>query len=110
VLNQRQIGKIQLILGIILLIGTILSSILIIINVYIGAIILGVSSVTRTWTYVSQEINTTAIGMEGQLVSNVILQGQIIKTTMYLFGICSLILVVLSIILILQGLTNLAKK
>ncbi len=93
-----------------MLIATAISSTLIIKNVYIGALITGVSGTTATWGEVSQEINATSIGIKGLVVSNVVLQGQIIKTTMYLFGICSLILVVLSVVLILQGLANRSQK
>ncbi|MEK6938702.1 MAG: hypothetical protein AABX04_06680 [Nanoarchaeota archaeon] len=109
-LNRKQIGKIQLIFGIVLFVATMILSVWIIKEVYIGALITGVSSTTATWGKVSQEINTTSIGINGLLVSNLVLQGQIVRTTTYLFGWVSVVLLVLSIILILQGLSNLATK
>lgn len=109
-LTKKQIGKIQLMLGIIFFIATIISSIGIIKEVYIGTLIKGVSSTTVAWSEVEQEINATAIGIKGLVTSNVIFQAEIIKTTMWLFGWISVALLVLSIILILQGLSNLTTK
>ena len=108
-INKKQIGRIQIIIAVVLFIATIISSIFIIKNVYIGVWNTGVSDITDTWGKVSQEINGTSIGLAGQVVANVVLQGQIVKTTMYLFGACDVILLILSIILFLQGLTNITK-
>jgi hypothetical protein len=109
-ITKEKIGKVQFYLGILIFVITIISSIFIVKNVYIGSLIMGVESTTTTWSEVSQEINVTQIGMQGHLVSNIMLQGQIIKTTMYLYGICALLLIVLSVILVLQGLANQSKK
>lgn len=109
-LTKKQVGKIQLVLGIIFFIATIISSVLIIKNIYIGTLITGTGGTTAVWTKVSQEINATSIGVEGLVVSNVILEAQIFKTTVYLFGWISVVLLVLSIMLILQGLSNFTTK
>lgn len=108
--TKEKIGKIQFYLGILLLLVTIIGSIFIIKNVYIGALVTGVEGTMATWGEVSQEINGTLIGVSGHVVSNVILQGQIVETTVFLYGASALILIVLSIILILQGLANQSKR
>ncbi|MBT3405970.1 hypothetical protein HN419_02265 [Candidatus Woesearchaeota archaeon] len=108
-ITKERIGKIQFYFGILLLVATIIGSIFIIKYVYIGAVITG-AGITGVWGEVSQGTNGTLIGISGHLVSNLMLQAQVIKTTMFLYGTCALVLIVLSIILILQGLVNQLKK
>lgn len=112
--NKKQIGKIQLITGIILLVATIISSILIIKNVYADMLFIGVSDTVAAWSEVDEGINVTSAEtrslVKASVISVVVLQAQIFKGTTYLFGICSVILVVLSIMLILQGFANMSQK
>ncbi|HLC90475.1 MAG TPA: hypothetical protein VJI15_01790 [Candidatus Nanoarchaeia archaeon] len=109
-LKKRSIAKIQLWAGLILFFLTIASSIFIVKEFYIGKLVQGVTSTTSTWGEIAQQINGTEIGLMGLVVSNVILQGEIMGATGYIFIACSIILVILSLMLILQGLYNLSKK
>ena len=66
--------------------------------------------VTKIDGKVSHEVdNTSSLALTGHIVSNTVLQGQIIITTMYLFGACTIILVGLSLNFIFQGLALQAK-
>jgi len=109
-MNIKKIGKIQIWIGCILLLVTIVSSILIIKNMYIGGLIGGVETITKTWGEVVRETNSTIIGIEGHVVSTLITESMIFRTTIFIFGACALILIVLSIILITQGLVNINRK
>ena len=112
-LTKKQIGKIQLTLGIVLFLATIIGSIFIVKDVYIDGLVTGVTGVTSTWGDVSKELNNTGAEnslIMGLIVENITLQGQITRMTTFLFAAIAFISIVLSIILILQGLTNLAKK
>jgi hypothetical protein len=109
-LNKIKIGKIQFYFGIVLLVFTIIVSIFIIKGVFFETLTNGIESTTSAWSGIEQELENKEMGVMGHIVSNVVLQGMIIKTTGFLFFACALILVVLSIILILQGLANQVKK
>ena len=118
--NRRIIGKIQLIIGIILFLVTIVSSIFIVKSFYIETLVEGIESSTRTWG----EVNTGQMtkeelksGMEietneitGHVVDSVIIQGEIIKTTGVVFLTLSFVLVILALMFVLQGLANLGEK
>jgi len=106
-ITKRTIGKVQVVIGIILFVTVLISSFFIIKNVYLGSLILDVEGITGTWGQVEREINGTTIGVVGHVISNVLLQSQIVKTTATLFGASALILLVLSIIIFLQGLSKL---
>jgi len=108
--TKQKIGKIQFYIGIILLLITIIGSFFIVKNVYFGTLINGVLKATAAWGDVGREINGTSIGIIGHVISNNILQSQIIKTSLALFGACVLILITLSVMMILQGLANQSKK
>ncbi|GEM_PF-2051625 len=114
-LTKKQIGKIQLTLGIFLFIATIISSVLIIKYIYLGSLVRSVSGVTGTLIEASKELNATSTGIikgliTPEVVSFMTIISLVVITTMFIFGICALILLTLSIILILQGLSNLAIK
>ena len=109
-ITKEKIGKIQFYVGILLLLVTIIGSIFIIKNAYIGNFVKGVRSTTDAWEEVNNEINGTNIGIMGHVRSYVILQGQIFATTSILFITSVLILIILSIMMILQGLANQLKK
>ncbi|MFH1275763.1 MAG: hypothetical protein ABIH82_01495 [Candidatus Woesearchaeota archaeon] len=109
-IKKRTIAKIQFIFGIVLLLATIVSSIFIVKDFYLGRFANGVEGVTEEWGHVNQQINGTTIGFSGLIVNNVILQGEIVAFTGMNFMASGVILIVLSIISILQGLYNLSKK
>lgn len=109
-INKKKIGKIQFYIGLILLLATIIGSIFIVNNIYIGTLVAGVEEVSTTWGEVGQEMNGTLIGIDSQVISNVVLQVQILKTTLSLYGVCALILIVLSLMMMLQGLANQSRK
>lgn len=108
--TKEKIGKIQFYSGLLLFLITIIGSIFIIKNVYLGALTTGVYGINGVWQEVDQEINGTLIGLSGHVVSDLILQTQIIRTAVYLYGVSALILIVQSVILILQGLANQSKN
>jgi hypothetical protein len=121
-LTKKNIAKIQLWLGVALLIFTIISSIFIVKEMYIGTLETGLIGVTGTWSDVindyyeiegidpfdAPQISHPEIA--GFVVNNITLQGMIVKTTVIIFLATALILVILAIMLILQGSSNLAKK
>ncbi len=109
-ITKEKIGKIQFYLGILLLLVTIVGSIFIIKNVYIGNLVKGVGKSTDAWTEVTKEINGTNIGIMGHISSNIALQGTLFANTAILFITCVLILITLSMMMILQGLANQSKK
>jgi len=109
-ITKKKIGKIQIALGLILFCIVVVSSIFIIKEVYIGGLIVGVTGIAKGWADVANQINGTTIGLTGHVVSDVIHQSQIIKANGYVFLMCAFTLVVLSMILFLQGLANIAKK
>jgi len=109
-MTRKKIGKIQFWVGILLFLVMMISSVFIIKNVYIGSLVAGVEQTVATWSEVIEENEETVEGLNGQIVANVVLQGQIIKTTMFLYGLGVLIVVVLSVMLVLQGLANQSKK
>lgn len=110
--DRKKIGKIQFYLGIALLVITIIGSI-VVIKSSLGSFVDGVSSETGTWGEVSNKLGEgSAEGtlIEGMVVSELITQGLVVKTAGFMFGTSALILLVLSVMLILQGLANQSKK
>ena len=109
-MNLKTIAKIQLRIGILLLIVAVIGGVWVIQNIYIeGTLLRGDAGITSQWTKVSQETDGTSIGIAGHVVSDIILLASIVKTTMYLFGACAFIVAVLGVMLILEGLANLKK-
>jgi len=104
------VWKIQLYVGLSLLVITLISSYFVIQEVYVKSLVIGMTRSTAVWDQVSHEVdNTSSLALTGHIVSNTVLQGQIIITTMYLFGACTIILVGLSLNFIFQGLALQAK-
>ncbi|MFH1727889.1 MAG: hypothetical protein ABIA04_05665 [Pseudomonadota bacterium] len=107
----KKIGKIQIWIGCIILLITIISSVIIVRNVYFDTLTESVAGMTSVWGDVaSRQINGTSIGVEGHVISFIVTEATIFKMTLSVFVTCALILVVLSIILITQGLANLNRK
>jgi len=120
-MKVQTIGKIQLILGVIILVVSIIFLIWGIKNIYYDTITVNAGQVTSTW---GEVINTTPYvnytadpasftvktTIMGHVISGLLGMSTTVKTTMYIFGTNMVILMVLSIILILQGLANLSRK
>lgn len=111
-LKKQTIGKIQLYLGIILFVITLVGSILIVqsaLSLFVDA----VDNETTNWGDIQNKL--TADSPEhtlimGFVIGDILTQGLIMKVGGFIFGACVLILIVLSLILILQGLANQSKK
>lgn len=119
-MKVQTIGKVQLTLGVIFLIATIVFGIMLF-NDFLSMTSIGPKQITDSWTDVSDmlqsrsnQTNSTAMivrtTMIGEVVSDLVIVGgelNIIKH-IYIFG--SAILAILSVILILQGLANMSRK
>jgi len=104
----KTIGKIQIIIGIILLVATIIWSIGIIQYDYLTIQKNNVNTITETWKDVANMTNGTDWSIMGHVIDAVTTQSTITHATIYLFGLCSAILLILAIMFILQGLVNLS--
>ncbi len=109
-MDRGKIGKIQIWIGCILLLITIISSVTIIKNIYLDNLIHNVQIIRSSWKDVSEKTNGTSIGVAGHVIGDVIIEATIVKTTGFIFIANILILIVLSIILIMQGLININEK
>ncbi|MBT4604112.1 hypothetical protein HOC01_00595 [archaeon] len=110
--TKQKIGKIQFYLGIILLVVTIIGSVVIFKGV-LNSFADGVSSETSTWGEVSDKLGEGSPENEmisGIIVGDLVTQGLVVKASGFIFGTCTLILLIMSVMLILQGLTNQSKK
>ena len=110
--TKQKIGKIQFYLGIAMLVITIIGSI-VVVKSFLGSFVDGVSGETGTWGEVSNKLGEgSAEGtlIEGMVVSELITQGLVVKAAGFIFGACTLILLIMSVMLILQGLANQSKK
>ena len=110
--DKIKIGKIQVCLGIILFIITIIGSI-VIINNFIELFVEANSNEAITWGEISDKLsNESAEGalIKGLVVSEIVTKALILKTAEFIFGMSAFILLVLSTMLILQGLANQSKR
>jgi len=110
--TKQKIGKIQFYLGIVLLVVTIIGSVFVFKGV-LNSFVDGVSSETGTWGEVGNKLGEGTPENEmitGIIVSDLITQGLIVKASGFIFGACTLILLIMSVMLILQGLANQSKK
>lgn len=100
-MKKEDIAKIQLYLGVLLLIVTLIGSFCIFRNVYLGKLVDGVHSTSANWEEVQ---DTTGVDVSGDLSSDLITFGMITWNNMFAFGAIALVLVIQSVMLILQGL------
>jgi hypothetical protein len=108
--NKKQVGKIQIIFGIILLIAAVIASIWAMQQATEGFV-----TFTKSLTIpFNKFINTTDVGIKNlataTLTSTFTLQTQNYLIAMAIIAIGALILIVLAISLILQGLSNTSTK
>lgn len=108
--NLKKIGKIQFYFGIILLISVIVGSIFIVKEIYIGTLMTSIESATSVWSQFAQETNSSSTEITSHLIPFLMSQASIFRMTLCLYGLGALILIVLSIMLILQGLANQSRK
>lgn len=115
-LNKQKLGKIQVITGIILLVITIIGSYVVMSKVFSQDILSnGAFAITEKWgdaadpdgDDVLQEADEEMIA---EVTSILVIISSIYKYALYLFGLGACILLVLSGMLILQGLVNQLKK
>ena len=115
-LNREKVGKIQVTAGILLFLVTLIGSYLIMNQVfYQGILSNGAFAITEKWSEaadpdgddVPQEAD---LEMIAEVTSIMVILSSLYKYALYLFGLGAFILFSLSGVLILQGLTNLAKK
>ena len=99
-------------MGVLLLVITIIGS-SIAINHALKIFVDAVSNQTEEWYEIGENLdsnNSQTILIPGILIGDLVTQGLIVKIGGLIFGACVLILVVLSIMLILQGLCHQSKK
>lgn len=114
-LNKQKVGKIQVIAGIILMLVTIIGSYVVMNQIYQGILVNGAFAITEKWgdaadpdgDDIPQETDEKMIA---EVTSIMIIISSIYKYALYLFGLGACILLVLSGMLILQGLVNQLKK
>lgn len=109
----KTVGKIQLIIGVTLFIITLISSLWFLQNIYRGDLVTSLTRLTNTWRELGETVNATTIIEnlgEEHLIAYVGLETDIFKIASYLFivGIANFLL--LSVILILEGLVNISRK
>ncbi len=108
-MKEKTIGKIQVCVGIIILLTTIVCSIFIINNYYLGPakegdeVLLSVFNVSTSSGTISHEVAK-------ELLPPIMIRGMVLKTAIYNFIASAAIIAVLSIIIILQGLANMSRK
>jgi hypothetical protein len=111
-ITKQKIGKVQFYLGILLFVITIISSV-VLFKVTLTAFVNGVTNETGTWEEIDNNLVEGSPESEviyGVMVSGLLTQGLVVRTFGYVFGACTLILLIMSIMLMLQGLANQAKK
>ncbi|MBS3158368.1 hypothetical protein J4206_03700 [Candidatus Woesearchaeota archaeon] len=106
----NKIGKLQLVIGIIILLSSIIGGYLIVKNFYYDTQIYNAKALTDIWANEIKDHPGSNIGVTGHVATSLILEGSILKTNFVVFVIGIIILIVLSIILILQGLVNIYKE
>ena len=115
-LNREKLGRIQVTAGILLLLITLIGSYFVMSQVfYQGILSNGAFAITEKWSEaadpdgddVPQEAD---LEMIAEVTSIMVILSSLYKYALYLFGLGAFILFSLSGVLILQGLTNLAKK
>lgn len=111
-MTKSKIGTIQFYLGIVLLVVTIVGCIVAMENVF-DSFVNAVGDETETWGEISEKVVEGSAESElitGILVGDLITQGLVVRVAGVVFAACVLILLMLSVMLILQGLANRAKK
>jgi len=112
-MDIQKIGKIQITIGIILLLVAVIGSVFIVKETYLQTLVDGTVGMVNTWGDVSEglrELNETSMITVGHVTSDLIIEESVVKTTGAVFIACTLILIALSAILILQGLANLNRR
>ena len=105
--DRKKLSNICIYLGIFLLLVTIIGSFIIMRNV-LSLFVKSVSDETALWGNIDNQLAKSSPERElisGMFQNNLVTQGLVVKTTEYLFGVGALILIVLSALLILQGLS-----
>ena len=109
-MKKKTIGKIQLILGIILLLSAIIGSIFVTKYFYTN-LEDGVQGIAESWSKDFTRLNITSDDHPmSQLVGNIFVQSRLFRYGTIIFFTNVAIIVILSLILMLQGLYNLSKK
>jgi|GEM_PF-3337841 len=105
-MKAKTLGKIQLIIGVIFLIMTIMCSVYAVKKVYVDNLLLSanqISAAERVFQELNENIDITATGYAFHFTSYLVIIRTIALFTGTLFIMCSIIAVMLSIMFILQG-------
>lgn len=111
-MKTKTLGKIQLIIGAIFLIMIIICSVYAVKKGYVDNLLFSanqISAASQDFKELNKDVDVTASGHAYQVTADIIILRTIVFTTGILFIACMLIAIILSIILIFQGLNN-AKK
>ncbi len=108
-MKAKTLGKIQLILGVIFLIMIIIGSLYVVKKVYVDNFVWSSKQIldaSKDFKELNKDIDITASGHVYQVAADIIILRTIVSTTGILFITCMLIVIMLSIILIFQGLNK----
>ncbi len=109
-LNKKQIGKIQVYLGIFVLLATIIGAYFVITTLFYQNLVNGARVMTEYWGEASQQYDTLNLEIQAQVLTGMVLLSGIYTVGLYIFCLGCIILVVLSLFLILQGLAKQKKQ
>jgi len=107
--DTKKIGKIQITIGIILLLAVVIGTPVFYRLSFLNPLVEGSTTIVETWGEISESMNETSI-LPGLVTSDFVLIGTIIKTSRAVFFSVSIMLFFLSIMFILQGLANIKRK
>ena len=106
-LNKRQIGKIQICLGVLLILATIIGAYFVMtILFYQKNLATGASVMSEYWGEDAQQYDSLNLEIQAHSITGLILLSDIYNIGSYIFYLGCIIMIVLSFILILQGLAN----
>jgi hypothetical protein len=106
-LNKRQIGKIQICLGVLLILATIIGAYFVMtILFYQKNLATGASVMSEYWGEDAQQYDSLNLEIQAHSITGLILLSEIYNIGSYIFYLGCIIMIVLSFILILQGLAN----
>ena len=106
---DAKIGKIQIIIGIILLLLVIIGTPISVKSYFYNPIVEGSTSMIEVWSSISEGMNTSTL-IPGHITSDLIILSATIRTSLVIFLSLSVMMFFLSIMFILQGLANIKRK
>ncbi|MBW3015614.1 hypothetical protein KY330_04270 [Candidatus Woesearchaeota archaeon] len=98
-MDNKRLAKVQVYVGLFLLLATLIAGVWVIREVYIGALTEGVHYITETWAEIGEDTSAA-----GHVINAIVLEGTIVRASLPLFVVGELILIALAMLMIFQGL------